>query len=129
MTGLNQKPIIVLKILSLQVDIKLQFIYFVFFNYNDIIKIFLKNFNTILFYFFFSDSVKDSSMILVNAIYFNGNWAKPFEHSSPKVWHMDGNVSKNVSTMHLRGRFKHGDLLGVDAKFVILPYEAEIFFF
>ena len=61
-------------------------------------------------------------VILANAIYFKGQWAKPFERSAtrPRPFHLSGGVSKPAPMMWQRGHFSYQE--GDDFQAVRLPY-------
>lgn len=67
---------------------------------------------------------KDTGLILVNAVYFKGQWKNKFDISSTNsepFYLVDGQI-KNVSMMHTEGNFKIGYLPEADAEFIELPY-------
>ena len=61
-------------------------------------------------------------VILANAIYFKGKWAKPFDKSEtkPHVFHLSGGVEEQTPMMSQRGRFSYQEGDGCQA--VRLPY-------
>jgi serpin B len=64
-------------------------------------------------------------LVLVNAIYFLGDWATPFEKESTRdaAFFVKKGESKNVPTMNKGASFRYSDLGGVKA--VELPYKGE----
>lgn len=64
-------------------------------------------------------------LILVNAIYFKGNWAEKFDKSKTKKqpFYLDDNNKVDVDTMHIKERFSFGEDENLDAKILELPYE------
>ncbi|XP_057318331.1 uncharacterized protein LOC130663228 [Microplitis mediator] len=71
--------------------------------------------------------IKDASMVLVNAVYFKGNWNSPFEgyNTSPRPFRVDESTIKDVDMMYQHHSFNYGNLPDLDAIFVELPYESE----
>ncbi|KAJ8681874.1 hypothetical protein QAD02_017666 [Eretmocerus hayati] len=67
----------------------------------------------------------DTRMILVNAIYFKGDWATPFvkQETRNMPFYIDENNKKQVPTMHKEDVLVHGFLDGLKATYVVLPYE------
>ncbi|NUP06508.1 MAG: serpin family protein [Polyangiaceae bacterium] len=68
---------------------------------------------------------ENTRLILVNAIYFLGNWAQPFEKgaTSNAAFHISKSESKQVPTMHNGGDFRFAEKDGLKA--VELPYKGE----
>ena len=67
----------------------------------------------------------DTSMLLLNAIYFKSDWKYQFfeENTKPRLFHLDKNKSIKVPTMFFKKYLIRGDLDGMDAEFVELPYK------
>ncbi|KAJ8681882.1 hypothetical protein QAD02_017674 [Eretmocerus hayati] len=67
----------------------------------------------------------DTRMILVNAIYFKGNWAKQFDKEETRnmPFYIDENNKKQVPTMHMEDSFVYGYLKELRARYVVLPYK------
>ncbi len=65
----------------------------------------------------------DTRLVLVNAIYFLGNWAYPFEHEAthPAPFHVTASVTKDVPTMNRTGGFGIVQKEGVTA--LEIPYK------
>jgi serpin B len=61
--------------------------------------------------------VPDTRLVLVNAIYFLGDWRYPFEHGEtrPSTFHLTASEKKNVPTMHREGGFRVAHMDGVTA--------------
>ncbi|XP_057318332.1 uncharacterized protein LOC130663229 [Microplitis mediator] len=74
-----------------------------------------------------ADDVKEASIVLVNAVYFKGNWNSPFKgyNTSPRPFHVDESTTKDVDMMYQERSFNYGALPDLDAIFVELPYESE----
>lgn len=72
------------------------------------------------------DSLDDlTRLVLVNAIYFKGNWANKFDKSKTKKqpFYLDDNNKIDVDTMHITKKFRFGENENLDAKILELPYE------
>ena len=65
-----------------------------------------------------------SSLVLVNAIYFKGNWKHPFEKNETKLetFFVDGSTSTNFSAMTLTAEFKMIRVNEIEAEVIQLPY-------
>ena len=66
-----------------------------------------------------------TKLVLVNAIYFKGQWKNKFD---PKLtrdmpFHTSKVEVKNVPTMYSHSIYKYGELLDLNAKFVVIPYK------
>ncbi|CAD6204863.1 GSCOCG00003019001-RA-CDS [Cotesia congregata] len=70
------------------------------------------------------DDVQDASLVLVNALYFKGDWVSPFKShmSQSKPFNVDEKTTKDVDTMYQQKRFNYGTLPELDAIYVELPY-------
>ena len=65
-------------------------------------------------------------MVLVNAVYFKGDWLKQFdpELTQIKPFSLGSESSKvDVKMMRLTGIFRTGQIGSLDARFLELPYE------
>ncbi|KAH0545951.1 antichymotrypsin-2-like isoform X2 [Cotesia glomerata] len=73
------------------------------------------------------DDLNGAAMVLLNAVYFKGNWLSKFkgEQTLRKPFHVDEKSTKDVDMMHQRHSFNYGELPELDAIFVELPYEKE----
>lgn len=80
---------------------------------------FIKNIQT------FTDDLNGAAMVLLNAVYFKGNWLSKFkgEQTLRKPFHVDEKTTKDVDMMHQKHSFNYGELPELDAIFVELPYE------
>ncbi|XP_068989080.1 serine protease inhibitor 3/4-like isoform X1 [Bombus flavifrons] len=68
-------------------------------------------------------------LALVNAIYFKGQWKNKFDPklTSDMPFHTSKVEVKNVPTMYKQGIYKYGDLVDLNAKFVVIPYKGDEF--
>ncbi|XP_076474265.1 antichymotrypsin-2-like isoform X3 [Bombus vancouverensis nearcticus] len=66
-------------------------------------------------------------LVLVNAIYFKGQWKDKFDpkSTSDMPFHTSKSEVKNVSTMYRQGKYKYGELPDLNAKFVVIPYKGD----
>lgn len=64
-------------------------------------------------------------LVLLNAVYFKGNWKHRFNVSSTKnePFHVSKTEVKQVPTMYIENKFYHRYLDELDADCVALPYE------
>ena len=64
-------------------------------------------------------------MILLNAIYFKGNWLHKFENKRThnRKFYLTKQIQKLVPTMTIFEKFYHGEIPALNAKFIVLPYE------
>ncbi len=65
----------------------------------------------------------DTRLVLVNAIYFLGDWAQPFEHQAtrPAAFHLTASETKDVPTMNRTAGFRIAQKDGVTA--LEIPYK------
>ena len=77
--------------------------------------------------FLFLGSVNSlTKLVLVNAVYFKGNWMRKFDPSLTAVEPFFlGSEDKqmNVSMMHIDAEFRTGYIESLDARLLELPYE------
>ncbi|KAK0168729.1 hypothetical protein PV327_002501 [Microctonus hyperodae] len=68
----------------------------------------------------------DTSLVLVNAVYFKGNWAKKFDVNDTKLmnFYRTDNTSKKVPMMHNVGKYRYADFPELSMKVIELPYES-----
>jgi serpin B len=68
---------------------------------------------------------KDTLLVLVNAIYFLGDWSYPFEpgETRPSTFHLTASETKKVPTMHRTGGFRIAQKDGVTA--LEIPYKGD----
>lgn len=64
-------------------------------------------------------------LVLVNAVYFKGNWADKFDPAKTKKepFYLNDNDKIDVDTMHITKKFRYGEDSDLDAKILELPYE------
>lgn len=64
-------------------------------------------------------------LVLVNAIYFKGNWADKFDKSKTKKqpFYLNDSEKIDVDMMHITKKFRYGESSDLDAKLLELPYE------
>ncbi|KAK1135511.1 hypothetical protein K0M31_000100 [Melipona bicolor] len=64
-------------------------------------------------------------LVLVNAVYFKGQWLHKFdaELTEDMPFHVNKDTVKNVPTMYREGYYKYGELPDLNARFVVLPYK------
>jgi len=66
-----------------------------------------------------------TKLVLVNAIYFKGNWLRKFDAAltKPEPFYLGSNDNAiDVHMMHIDGDFRTGDIKNLDARVVELPY-------
>ncbi|KAH0545952.1 antichymotrypsin-2-like [Cotesia glomerata] len=70
------------------------------------------------------DDVQGASLVLVNALYFKGDWVSPFESymTQSEPFNVDEKTTKDVDMMYQEKRFNYGTLPELDAIYVELPY-------
>ncbi|CAH1772430.1 unnamed protein product [Owenia fusiformis] len=67
-------------------------------------------------------------MVLVNAVYFKGEWRGKFlaNHTKPHYFYPSPNSAAiNVTMMYKTGKFNYHDSTGLDAEFIELPYRED----
>ncbi|XP_011314405.1 leukocyte elastase inhibitor [Fopius arisanus] len=71
------------------------------------------------------DDIKDASMVLANAVYFKGKWAKPFakEMTTTKPFNLNEKTTKDVMMMSKMDRMLYGEIPSINSKFIEIPYE------
>ncbi|XP_012262996.2 alaserpin-like isoform X3 [Athalia rosae] len=69
----------------------------------------------------------DTAMVLVNAVYFKGEWDRKFnvENTQDRPFHVDEHTTKNVPTMYIKHNFRYGNIPDLDAKFLEIPYKGK----
>ncbi|XP_034935198.1 uncharacterized protein [Chelonus insularis] len=71
------------------------------------------------------DDLQGAMLVLVNAIYFKGNWVKKFDANltKPMPFHINTRETKEVPMMKRKGRYNYGEVPGLNAVYIELPYE------
>lgn len=72
-----------------------------------------------------SDSLSDlTRLVLVNAVYFKGNWADKFDaaHTKKEPFYLNDNDKIDVDMMHIKKNFRFGENQDLDATILELPY-------
>nr|XP_012147539.1 PREDICTED: antichymotrypsin-2-like isoform X12 [Megachile rotundata] len=73
------------------------------------------------------DLDESTAMVLVNAVYFKGQWKKKFdpENTKNRPFHINADTVKDVPTMFVQSSFRYGELPNLQAKFIVLPYKGD----
>ena len=68
-----------------------------------------------------------TALVLVNAVYFKGQWKDKFNSNNTmdKPFHINENTVQNVPTMFKVGTYKYGVISNLDAKFIEIPYQGD----
>ncbi|CAK9818476.1 Serine protease inhibitor 3/4 (Fragment) [Anthophora plagiata] len=68
-----------------------------------------------------------TALVLVNAVYFKGQWKNKFNPDFTKdmPFHINKDTVKNVPTMYRQGTYRYGELPDLDAKFIVIPYKGD----
>ncbi|XP_046429091.1 serpin B6-like isoform X1 [Neodiprion virginianus] len=69
----------------------------------------------------------DTKLVLVNAVYFKGQWDKKFNPALTKdrPFHIDEHTTKCVPTMFIKHKLRFGDLPELSARFIEIPYQGD----
>ncbi|CAK1553412.1 unnamed protein product [Leptosia nina] len=67
------------------------------------------------------DISPDSSVIMINAIYFNGKWAMPFHNIQTSTFHTPSDV-RRILMMSTTGLFNYTESGALDSQILKLPY-------
>ncbi|XP_047108842.1 serpin B6-like [Schistocerca piceifrons] len=64
-------------------------------------------------------------MVLVNAVYFKGNWSRQFTESAtrPELFYPASQPAKNVDTMFIKDRFSYALIEELNCQALLLPYK------
>ena len=70
-------------------------------------------------------------MVLVNAVYFKGNWKDQYDQklTKPENFHVDKNNIIQVPTMYMKKKIFHGYFENLKAQYVGLPYQVSYLHF
>lgn len=70
------------------------------------------------------EKLRNSKLVLVNAIYFKGIWDKPFkkEHTSKKDFYISETEKQSVDVMFINDSFKYGYLDDLEAEAIEMKY-------
>ncbi|XP_015609138.1 alaserpin isoform X2 [Cephus cinctus] len=74
------------------------------------------------------DAINDlTRLVLVNAVYFKGDWKVKFDNKLTKdqPFHINSNTVKQVPTMTSTSVYLYGQLDNLDARFIELPYKGD----
>ncbi|XP_043264905.1 uncharacterized protein LOC122404748 [Colletes gigas] len=75
-----------------------------------------------------SDDVDESTaLVLVNAVYFKGQWKDKFDPQDTRElrFHVDETTTKKVPTMYRTGDYRYGYVPGMNATFIEIPYKGD----
>ncbi|XP_063224085.1 leukocyte elastase inhibitor-like isoform X5 [Bacillus rossius redtenbacheri] len=66
-------------------------------------------------------------LVLVNAVYFKGNWHSKFdpEATTTQPFYETPTQKTDVQMMHIKKKFRYGDVAELDAQALVLPYEGD----
>ena len=69
-----------------------------------------------------------TKLVLANAVYFKGQWKDKFDLKLTRnmPFHTSKVEVKDVLTMYRQGKYKYGDLVDLNAKFVVIPYKVSL---
>ncbi|CAL7946686.1 unnamed protein product [Xylocopa violacea] len=76
------------------------------------------------------DSIKNSVMLVMNALFFKGSWRKKYfspEDTRTGKFYTTDNQTIDVPYMHAHGRFYYSESSELDAKILRLPYDGHKF--
>lgn len=76
------------------------------------------------------NSIKDSVMLIMNALFFKGNWRRRYfqpENTKPGKFFTRENESVDVPFMHTISNFYYSESSELDAKILRIPYEGQKF--
>lgn len=68
-------------------------------------------------------------ILLTNALYFEGPWFSPFNgpDTRNRKFYVNGETETEIPTMSVEGIFQYGEYPEVNAIFVQLPYQLNLF--
>ncbi|XP_076757216.1 serine protease inhibitor 3/4-like [Xylocopa sonorina] len=66
-----------------------------------------------------------TKLVLVNGMYFRGQWKDKFKLSftQDRPFYIGNSRVENVPTMYRQDTFRYGELYDLDAKFIVIPYK------
>ncbi|XP_076757224.1 serpin B3-like [Xylocopa sonorina] len=72
------------------------------------------------------DLDKQTKLVLVDAVYFKGQWEKKFnsQFTQDLAFNVDNNTVRYVPTMYRQGTYQYGEHADLHAKFIVIPYKA-----
>lgn len=78
----------------------------------------------IIIIFYIDDFNEYIKLVLINAIYFNGNWLYKFneKNTEKKAFHVTKNEQKFVPTMFNKSKYNYGKIPTLDSTFIEIPY-------
>lgn len=76
-----------------------------------------------------SDLSSDTRLVLVNAIYFKGNWLEKFDKAGTRTepFYLNENDKIDVQMMHIEKNFRYKHDEKLQAKVLVMPYENKEF--
>ncbi|XP_076757223.1 serpin B3-like [Xylocopa sonorina] len=71
------------------------------------------------------DLDKQTKLVLVDAVYFKGQWEKKFnsQFTQDLAFNVDNNTVRYVPTMYRQGTYQYGEHADLHAKFIVIPYK------
>lgn len=71
------------------------------------------------------DDLEGAALILINAVYFKGNWAEKFDPTltKPGPFYINDTTVKEVPMMFKSGKFNFGYIEEFNVQYVELPYK------
>lgn len=74
------------------------------------------------------DITSDLALVLLNAVYFKGNWKDKFDvkDTELKPFHLTKNTTIEVPTMHIKKKYFYRTIDELNAQCIKLPYEVNI---
>ncbi|XP_012147561.2 uncharacterized protein LOC100874828 [Megachile rotundata] len=74
-----------------------------------------------------SDLDAKTRLLLVNAMYFKGEWKAKFlpENTKQRPFRINEDRNKTVATMYRLGVYKYGNIPGNNGRFIVLPYKGD----
>ncbi|XP_047108283.1 serpin B6-like [Schistocerca piceifrons] len=68
---------------------------------------------------------EQTRMVLVNAVYFKGNWSVQFSKyfTEPRPFHPPSQPTKDVDTMFVKDRYMYAEINELNSQVILLPYK------